>query len=109
MSEQLRASCPGLPAESVAALTGWERAVSEAKAQLPPGVAPVIDKLVSRKDQRDGDLCEVAPLGLFVLLWDSRDKNNNVIITDVLTDIGGTCLQGDTHRLFALLLAIRRN
>jgi hypothetical protein len=108
MAVVLRETCPQLATESVEAAKRHAEAIAEAKAVLPQRLHAVLDKLVARKDMIDGDLCGVSALGLFVLAWNERDRSSNLAIADVLEDIGSTCLQGDTHRLFALLVALRR-
>ena len=84
---------------------------TQAKQELPIDTHPVIDKIICRRNMQDGDLCGVNPLAMFVLTWleTKRDPDSIRAVADILRDIGGTCLQGDTHRLYSLLLAFRRS
>ena len=71
----------------------------------------VLEKLKKREKCSDGDLCGIKSAGLLVLCWKKlREVNSDgelkIIFDDLLNDIGGTCLQGDTHRLFSLYVAV---
>jgi hypothetical protein len=79
------------------------------KRVLPPNVWHVIDKITSRRGQVDCDLCQINPLGLLQIAWEEtcKDPDSYRSLADVLTDIGDTCLQGDTHRLFFYVRAVR--
>ena len=86
--------------------------VTDIKRGLRPSSMVVVDKIVGRQDYTDHDLCNVNPMGLLQLLWEELDHDNADdlnMLDGVLDDIGGTCLQGDTHRLFSHLVAIRRS
>lgn len=107
MSQVLRAEMPNLAQESQTAVTRADTAAM--KAALPAGVWPVINKIESRKGATDGDLCGVNPLGMLQIAWEvtPKDADGQRALVDLLTDIGGTCLQGDTHRLFFYIRAVR--
>jgi hypothetical protein len=81
----------------------------EIKRVLQPVYHSVVDKIVSRRNVSDGDLCGVNPLGLLQLVWEEieHDVDGVKSLEDNIADIGMTCLQGDTHRLFAQLVALR--
>jgi len=72
-----------------------------------PALAPVMTKLAGRANALDKDLCNVSPTGLLVVAWDLADHDVS-IVTPTLVDMGATCLQGDTHRLFSLIVALQR-
>ena len=69
-------------------------------------IQTVIDKLRGRLDARDGDLDGVSPCGLLSLILGFGPDPE--ALRGALADAGGTCLQGDTHRLFALYVALDR-
>lgn len=86
--------------------------VTDIKRGLAPLSLVVVDKIVGRQNHTDHDLCNANPMGLLQLLWEELDHDNADdlnTLDGVLADIGGTCLQGDTHRLFSHLVAIRRS
>lgn len=107
MSQVLKSEMPQLVAESHAAAARCNPTMI--KQTVLPAVWSVIDKIVSRKGSRDGDLCGVDPLGLLQLAWEetSKDVDGSKALVDLLVDIGHTCLQGDTHRLFFYIRALR--
>ena len=77
-----------------------------------PAVKTVLAKLTQRYAMRDQDLCGISGSGLCVLLWDRIAATNEpeayVHFAETLEDVGGTCLQGDTHRLFFSLVTYER-
>jgi hypothetical protein len=82
--------------------------VATSKSRISTALHHVLDKLQQRKGVKDDQLCAVTPMGLFVLAAENSDITTSQL-EDCLTDMGNTCLQGDTHRLFSLLLAHRRS
>lgn len=96
---------PSLPQESTVAEQRWEAIPQEIKAALPP---TVVAKIVGRRGVTDRDLCGALPLGLLVMACEIRGLQVSDLV-DCLQDVGQTCLQGDTHRLFSFLLAHRRD
>ena len=66
----------------------------------------MLDKIAGRRGVGDGALCGVFPLGLLVIAWETVDKD---ALGLMLVDIGQTCLEGDTFRLFSLILADHRS
>jgi hypothetical protein len=107
MSAVLSADMPDLVQESIAASARSNPAAI--KQSLLPQVRHVVDKILGRRDARDNDLCGVNPLGLLQIAWEetSRDADGDSALSELMFDIGGTCLQGDTHRLFFYIRAIR--
>ena len=83
-------------------------AAEQARAALPQH-SRVLDKILVRRNAADPELCGLGPLGLFALVWEKRGELGLQAISDVLTDVGHTCLQGDTHRLFSLYVAHERS
>ena len=107
MSEVLKKELPSLPSDSLLALTRANAVVEKAISNIAlKAYIPVIIKLHARGNVRDGDLCSCAPLGLFVLAYERVETKE---LGDALADIAQTCVQGDSHRLFALLLAHHRS
>lgn len=113
MSEVLRAEWPSLPEDSQDAQARWGTLHDELLARLGPAAAAAAAKIRSRAGARDGDLCGVAPMGLLALACEwaagSGESSRLSALDDCLADVGQTCLQGDTHRIFSLLLAARRD
>jgi hypothetical protein len=109
MSALLHSEYPTLPAQTLAARPRFDetRAAMAATGQLAPTLEPVLSKLAQRRDMLDQDLGGVSGAGLLVLVWDLAD-HDMATLNDTLQDIGQTCLQGDTHRLFALWVALTR-
>jgi hypothetical protein len=82
-------------------------------------IAACLDKMDRRKDIVDHDMYIVdsnkdhiciSPSGLLALLWDEKIKPNEsyVHFRETLLDMGLTCPQGDSHRLFASYVAFSR-
>lgn len=98
---------PKLAAETMAALDRFD---PEAMKAAMPGQSAVIDKIATRKALRDHDLCDCNPAGMLQLVWEEEeDKRELSGLESTLADVGRTCLQGDTHRLFSHLIALRRS
>jgi hypothetical protein len=116
MRKQLQEEFPGLPAETAKRELHFEEACAEilAKYKGDPAVAAVLAKIRSRKGVKDMHLCGVLPAGLLAIVWaDQVTLINEPELYEhfrlTLIDIGGTCLQGDTHRLFATYVALSRD
>ena len=109
MSQVLNINMPGLVKESEDANNRCDP--SKIKGSLNQNVWFVIDKITGRRIMKDSDLCKVNPLGLLQLVWEEipKEKDDLSALEGLLRDIGGTCLQGDTHRLFSYLVAMRRS
>lgn len=108
MRQVLEAEWPSLPQESRDAEARSYPPTQEMKQAMPADVLPVLEKFVQRHKNRDSDLCQVQPYGLFAMAWEEPHLPKEALY-DCMRDIGMTCLQGDTHRLFSLLLAHRRS
>ena len=108
MSEILRREYPGLAGRSDPLSP---ETLAEMKAAVPPGVHHVLDKIKQREAMHDRDLCGVTPAGMLLSVWEQvkGGRGTPEALGDMLADIGGTCLQGDTHRLFSLYIANERS
>jgi hypothetical protein len=114
MSKSMKEDCPELETKcaEIASKPGYADEICiQAKKKLPADTHPVIDKIVARRHLADPDLCGVNPLAMFVSTWllVQDDPDSIKSMTDILRDVGGTCLQGDTHRLYSLYLALKRS
>lgn len=108
MSETMSSEMPGLVAEAASALCRFNP--EAIKRFAGPASYAVVDKVASRSRMSDRDLCGANPAGLLQLLWEAcAVTNDREAMAATLADVGSTCLQGDTHRIFAHLLAIRRS
>ena len=107
MSSALLADMPRLVSDANLALSRVDLAAIKASAR--PSVRCVIDKVSSRKAMSDSDLAGVNPMGLLQLAWEETERtpDGDGALSDLLEDMGGTCLQGDTHRLFFYVRALR--
>jgi hypothetical protein len=107
MSQTLMSEMPQLVREADAAVARGDPA--SIKRALPPKVWCVVDKITGRKGVKDADLCGMDPFGLLQVAWEvtPRDADGDRALTELLEDINGTCLQGDTHRLFFYVHAVR--
>lgn len=107
MSQVLESDMPQLVAESALAVLRFDADVI--KKAISPSVWNVIDKIHGRKSLKDKDLRDSNPLGLLQIAWEETEKNADGMqaLTDLLQDIGSTCLQGDTHRLFFYIYALK--
>lgn len=105
MREALQKEMPELVQQSVDAEARFPAARQQMFAYYTHHLQ-VLNKIVSRGGMRDNDLCGASPLGLLVLAWERVDRD---ALGLMLADIGLTCLQGDTHRIFSLILANHRS
>lgn len=116
MRKQLQEEFPGLPEETAKREIHFDEACAEILSLYrdDPEVKSVLAKIRSRKGVRDQHLCGVLPAGLLAIVWaDQVTLINEPELYEhfrlTLIDIGGTCLQGDTHRLFATYVALSRD
>ena len=115
MTAVIRDEWPDLPELTrAAAAAGAASSDSDAlfralRARLPERSRSVVDKISSRRGQSDPELAGVDPFGMLIVAWSTMRDPDVQAFCDALDDIGGTCLQGDTHRLFALALALKRS
>jgi len=77
-------------------------------------VKQVLDKIINGKDAVDPCLSNISPAGLLCLIWTEYIRKYPTTelyqhFKDTLIDMGGTCIQGDTHRLFTSLVALDRS
>jgi hypothetical protein len=111
MSQVVTDTMPGLAAESRAAALRCDLAAIVSRLTLL-SARRAVDKILHRRALEDSDLCGTNPLGLLQLIWediDICDARDILALEELLVDVGQTCLQGDTHRMFSHLLAIRRS
>ena len=115
MQALLVAEYPDLPTQSLEHVCYLDRVCTEMRAKYTnPMVDLVLNKMTTRKAIKDSDLRGVMPAGLLCMVW---LKLVMVINTpecyqhflDTLVDIAGTCVQGDTHRLFSTYVALTRS
>ena len=116
MRKQLQEEFPSLPEETARREVHFEEACAEILDAYrgDAGIAAVLNKIKGRKGLKDQHLYGVLPAGLLVIVWvDQVTLMNEPEIYEhfrlTLVDIGGTCLQGDTHRLFATYVALSRD
>jgi hypothetical protein len=113
MRTQLQKEFQELPQLTRLYASSFDRAAKEIK-QVYNGdgeVVACLDKMTRRKDVVDNDLCGVMPAGLLALVWEDKIKPNEEArehFLATLKDMGTTCVQGDTHRLFATYVAFSR-
>lgn len=75
-------------------------------------IAQCINKLRVRKDVRDHDLQGISLAGLLCIVWIDCVKPSGELYDHfacILQDMGTTCVQGDSHRLFSLYVASVRS
>jgi hypothetical protein len=116
MRKQLSEEFPSLPSETALREHTFEKVCVEILARFKgdAGIAAVLSKIRSRIGVPDRHLCDVRPAGLLAVVWsDLVDPRANPELYEhfrlTLLDVGGTCLQGDTHRLFATYVALVRD
>lgn len=115
MRDLIQAEFPHFKEQCLAFYHHFDVAVQEAKQQYAgaPGALSVLEKLVTRKRSMDADLAGVSLAGLFAMIWFKYVKEINdvdcyALLRDTLIDMGTTCLQGDTHRLFSIMVSLDR-
>ena len=113
MSAQLLREFPELPRLTMLYASSFDRAAKEIKAKYAGNevVAACLEKMWRRREAIDNDLCGVRPSGLLSLVWEDKIKPNGAYdhFLGTLIDMGTTCLQGDSHRLFATYVAYNRD
>jgi hypothetical protein len=76
-------------------------------------ITPVFDKFRRRVGLRDMDLLNMSPAGLFIMnvnvIHGIGSREAWLALYDILSDIGTTCIQGDSHRLLSLYIALVRS
>jgi len=115
MRELVKAEFPRLRDQSRTYLERFDESVAEIREHYNnnPPVGRVLDKLVMRKKAIDVDLFGVVPAGLLALVWTEYvlvidEKECYDLFRDTLLDMAQTCVQGDSHRLFTILVALHR-
>jgi hypothetical protein len=100
--------------------SSFDRAASEIKEMYKNDreVVACLDKMTKRKDLVDMDLhvldngtkVGIKPAGLLALVWEDKIKPNGAYdhFLGTIKDMGNTCPQGDSHRLFATYVAFSR-
>lgn len=71
----------------------------------------IYQKLTTRANTIDNDIGALCIGGLFVMVWeliDTKDTTALAHFKDTLLDMGLTCVQGDSHRLFSTYVALKR-
>jgi len=107
---------PGVTKAAAPLFDGVCREIREHYANSAPFavVDQVLKKMELRRHAVDMDLGGVVPAGLLVLVWFDYVKKINepecyMHFSETLADMGTTCIQGDTHRLFSSLVALHRD
>jgi uncharacterized protein YdhG (YjbR/CyaY superfamily) len=121
MREQMQKEFPLLPQLTELYSPSFDRSVAEIREKYigDKEVAACLDKMTRRKDHVDMDLhvvdkmkgkIGVKPSGLLSLVWEDKIKPNDAFdhFLGTLKDMGTTCPQGDSHRLFATYVAFSR-
>ena len=112
MVMQLCQEFADLPRLTVTAIDEFEEVCAEILAKYPsePVVVACLEKMRNRKLVVDRDLCGVMPAGLLAVVWNQVVKPTEAYdhFLGTLKDMGTTCVQGDTHRLFATYVAFTR-
>jgi hypothetical protein len=78
-----------------------------------PLIPVVLNKMSGRRTCVDKYLGGVVPAGLFAYVWFEyvrkiHETECYILFKNTLMDMGQTCIQGDTHRLFTILVALDR-
>ena len=75
-----------------------------------------LDKMSRRSDARDTDLGGLHNLGMLAILWRLALERSGTeraaaakLIEPTLSDMGTTCVQGDSHRMYSLYIALIRD
>lgn len=103
---------PKLPEETNSARSQFKAVASDIISKLPQ-LTPIVSKIESRLDITDGDIGGIYGAGLLVIVWKQVKEFNEAEtykhFSDTMLDIGNTCVQGDTHRLFETYIALRQS
>lgn len=91
-----------------------ERVMLQIRGQkLPPQAEACLEKIYNRRGAIDVDLCDVSVAGLLCMVWSDcvlpRIHTSLDLFIGTLCDMGTTCVQGDSHRLFAAYVAYKRD
>ena len=112
MKSLLMQEFPHLPQLTLLYTSSFDRSVCDIKMiyKNEKEVMACLEKMMKRKDVIDNDLCGVRPAGLLSLVWEDKIKPNGAYahFLSTLKDMGTTCVQGDSHRLFATYVAFSR-
>ncbi|MDR3541961.1 MAG: hypothetical protein P4L69_13480 [Desulfosporosinus sp.] len=115
MREVINTEYPRLCEQSKLYFEMFDKVVEEIASYYheDPMVKMVLAKMVGRKQVTDMDLCGVMPAGLLALIWIEYikridEKECYDLFQDTLLDMSQTCVQGDSHRLFTILVALDR-
>ena len=122
LREQMQKEFQLLPQLTELYASSFDRTVREIKEfYIGDGdVIACLTKMEKRKDLVDMDLhvvsCDgkkkvgIKPAGLLALVWEDKIKPNGAYdhLLGTLKDMGTTCPQGDSHRLFATYVAFSR-
>lgn len=115
MRNLVKAEFPELRDQSRLYATKFDSTVQDIKDMYGDDVLikQVMDKMVARRNAIDTDLFGVVPAGLLALVWLEYVKKINdtgcyKLFKENLYDMGTTCVQGDTHRLLSILVALDR-
>ena len=106
---------PGLTAEASARLDITVEDMRRRGIGVSGPAEAAVKKIVARSEVVDADLCNVVPAGLLVITWELALKVSGssptlrLMFEQTLSDMGTTCVQGDTHRLFSLYHALRKS
>jgi len=115
MRNQLKAEFPDLVGHSLRMGPLFSLACADIRAHYGgnQAVEHCLSKMERRASTTDHDLGGVLPAGLLAIVWldqvsriDEPECYDHFLAT--LVDMGGTCVQGDTHRLFATYVALAR-
>lgn len=118
MRAQLLAEFPELPTltQNRANVPGEiERVMNEIRVRdMPPEALACLDKIYRRRGAIDKDLAGVSVAGLLCVVWSDCvhpkiGAGSLSLFTNTLVDMGLTCVQGDSHRLFAAYAAYKRD
>lgn len=106
---------PALPDETRLCAQQFDRVYKEINGTLKNiKVLDTLNFMKSRANGIDRDLCCILASGLLVVCWDMAKEMNDKdsiapLFIDTLDDMGKTCIQGHTHRLFSLYVALKES
>lgn len=114
MKQQLDAEFPALVHTTQSIVLQFEATVNEMKSHptlATKDLDPVYSKLTGRRTIRDADMNGMCIGGMLVCVWKLVDQEEPSAIEHIrgmLLDMGSTCIQGDTHRMFSTYVALHR-
>lgn len=117
MRAQLLSEFPELPklcADRAAVPSEIVRVLNEIRGrEMPSEALACLDKIYARRGAIDNDLCSISVAGLLCVVWSDcvvpRIDSTLNLFVGTLCDMGTTCVQGDSHRLFAAYVAFKRD